>query len=403
MVKMIPSDEIHSRWKRYRDLLTQYLPQCEGAFIFSRLNIYYFTGTMASGVFWLPREGEPVLFCRRGEDRAKIETPLKNIVQFNSYKDIRKTFSDDNISMPEKVAAEMNGLPWSLSKSLNKHLSDIEFLSGDKLIAMTRATKSGWELEIIRETGKRHHKCLTELLPPFLHEEMTELQIAHKISEIFYSEGHMGILRMGTFGEEIFQGFVAAGESANYSNAFNGPVGLRGIHPAAPFMGSGEVKWESGTPLIIDNGFMLSGYHTDKTQVYWAGKKSDIPENIQNTHDFCVEIQTMIAKQLKPGAIPSDLWNQSIKLASESPWSEGFMGFDKNKVNFVGHGIGLAVDEYPVLAEGFDLPLEEGMTLAIEPKIGIPGVGMVGTENTFEVTKNGGKPLTGDDYEIITI
>ena len=79
------------------------------------------------------------------------------------------------------------------------------------------------------------------------------------------------------------------------------------------------------------------------------------------------------------------------------------MGLGENKVNFVGHGNGLAIDEYPVIAKGFDLPLEAGMVLAIEPKIGIPGIGMVGTENTFEVTTQGGQSITGNNYDIITV
>jgi len=111
----------------------------------------------------------------------------------------------------------------------------------------------------------------------------------------------------------------------------------------------------------------------------------------------------MIVEQLHPGSIPSKLWSQCAEIAANSPWVDGFMGLDNNMVNFVGHGIGLAIDEYPALANGFDLPLEEGMVLAIEPKIGLSGIGMVGTENTFEVTVNGGQPLTGDNYEIITI
>ena len=168
-------------------------------------------------------------------------------------------------------------------------------------------------------------------------------------------------------------------------------------------MGSDKVQWVSGKPLIIDNGFTLAGYQTDKTQVYWLGNKSSIPESLQNAHNFCVEMQAMIADQLRPGSTPSNLWNQCVDIVSKSSWSKGFMGLGKNKVNFVGHGIGLAIDEYPVLANGFDMPLEEGMVLAIEPKIGIPGIGMVGTENTFEVTPQGGLSITGNNYEIITI
>jgi len=297
MNKYTPAEEIHSRWKRYKELLLQHLPQAEGSFIFSRLNLFYFTGTFANGVFWFPIEGEPILFCRRGAERAKIETPLNNIVQFSSYRDIAQTFHDLAITMPQIIAVEMNGLPWSLSNSLIKYLPNVEFIPCDKFIAIMRANKSEWELQLLREAGKKHDKCLTQLLPPFLHEGISELQISHRMSDIFYSEGHYGVLRMGTFGEEAFLGHIAIGDSANYPSVFNGPVGLRGAHPAVPFMGADEIKWYSGSPLTIDSGFTIGGYQTDKTQVYWLGKESSIPESVQSAHNFCVEMQAMIAEQ----------------------------------------------------------------------------------------------------------
>src|SRR5690606_32883564 len=72
-----------------------------------------------------------------------------------------------------------------------------------------------------------------------------------------------------------------------------------------------------------------------------------------------------------------------------------FMGFGNRRVKFLGHGIGLHVDELPVLAKGFDEPLQEGMVFAVEPKAGVEGVGMVGIENTFIVTPEGGRCITG--------
>lgn len=70
------------------------------------------------------------------------------------------------------------------------------------------------------------------------------------------------------------------------------------------------------------------------------------------------------------------------------------MGLGENAVPFLGHSLGLTIDEYPAIAEGFDMPLEKGMVVALEPKIGIPGFGMVGVEDTFEVTEAGGCVLT---------
>jgi Xaa-Pro aminopeptidase len=371
--------------------------------VFSRLNIYYFSGSFASGVFWLPLSGEPVLFCRRGEERAKIESPINYIYPFKSYRDIETILDDLGFSFPQLVAAEMNGLSWALSKSLTKHLATHQFVPADKIIGMSRAKKSEWELNILREAGYKHAKCLTELLPPFLHEGISELDISHKVSELFFSEGHHGILRMENYGEEIFLGLIAVGDSANYPNVFNGPVGLRGVHPATPYMGSAEVKWTKGKPLIIDNGFILDGYMTDKTQVYWLGDKKDMPVNALKAHKFCIDLQDQVAGLLKPGTLPSEVWDHCLAQVERSAWSDGFMGLGKNKVFFIGHGIGLAIDEYPALAKGFDVPLEEGMTLAVEPKIGIPGFGMVGVENTFEVTTAGGKCVTGGKFDIIPI
>lgn len=403
MSNNIPAQELVSRWDRCRTLLKQFSPQSQGILLFSRLNIYYFSGSFASGVLWLPLEGEPILLCRRGVERAKIESPLQHIYQFSSYRDIDAILQDLGHPLPKLVAAEMNGLSWALSKSLVKHLPDQQFVSADKIIAMSRAVKSEWELNILREAGLRHARCLTRLLLPHLHEGLSELEISHKISELFYSQGHLGILRMESFGEEAFLGHISVGESANYPSVFNGPVGLKGVHPAAPYMGSADVKWSRGKPLTIDNGFTLDGYMTDKTQVYWLGDKKDIPADALKAHDFCIELQADIERMLKPGTLPSEIWEYCLAEVERSGWTDGFMGHGKNKVPFVGHGIGLAIDEYPVLARGFDLPLEEGMTIAVEPKIGIPGFGMVGVENTFEVTTAGGKCLTGEGSNIMVI
>jgi Xaa-Pro aminopeptidase len=400
---IISAKELASRWDRCKKLLHQFIPQAQGILVFSRLNIYYFTATFANGVFWLPLSGEPVLFCRRGEERAKIESPVNLIFPFRSYQDIETILVDLGCSLPEVVAAEMNGLSWALSNNLTKHLSPRQFVSADKIIGMCRATKSEWELSILREAGSKHERCLNRLLPPFLHSGISELEICHKISELFFSEGHLGILRMENYGEEVFLGHISVGDSANYPSVFNGPVGLRGVHPAAPHMGSAEVKWTKGEPLTIDNGFTLAGYITDKTQIYWLGEKESIPVDALKAHNFCIDLQNQIAELLMPGTLPSEIWSHCLAKVERSGWSDGFMGYGKNKVSFVGHGIGLAIDEYPALAKGFDLPIEEGMTLAVEPKIGIPGFGMVGVENTFEVTSEGGKCLTGEAFDIITV
>jgi Xaa-Pro aminopeptidase len=161
-----------------------------------------------------------------------------------------------------------------------------------------------------------------------------------------------------------------------------------------PFLGYAGKVWQRGEPLALDCGFCLEGYHTDKTQIYWSDE-SAIPEEADRAHDFCVQIQEHLASRLVPGAIPAELYRDCVRIALANDMGEGFMGLGRNKVGFLGHGIGLAIDEWPVIAPAFERPLQENMVLALEPKMGIAGLGMVGVENTFVVTPQGGRCLTG--------
>ncbi len=111
----------------------------------------------------------------------------------------------------------------------------------------------------------------------------------------------------------------------------------------------------------------------------------------------------MAAEMLIPGAKPGDIYLKALDMAEKAGFAQGFMGLGGNKVPFLGHGIGLAVDEYPPLAKGFEDPLRENMFMALEPKIGIEGVGMVGVENTFRVTPRGGVCITGDSFDPIRV
>ena len=79
------------------------------------------------------------------------------------------------------------------------------------------------------------------------------------------------------------------------------------------------------------------------------------------------------------------------------------MGFGARSVSFLGHGLGLHLDELPVIAEGFHEPLLENMAIALEPKKGMAGVGTVGVEESYIVTPDGGLSITGGCRDIIQL
>jgi Xaa-Pro aminopeptidase len=202
------------------------------------------------------------------------------------------------------------------------------------------------------------------------------------------------------FDTEMVLGHTCFGESSIYPSYFDGPSGNFGMSPAVPVLGSRERKLRDGDLVYIDTGCGVNGYHTDKSITFMFGRS--LPANVISEHERCVEIQNNIAEMLKPGEIPSNIYNTILSKLSPD-FLQNFMGFGNRKVKFLGHGVGLLIDELPVIAKGFDEPLQEGMTFAIEPKKGIENIGMVGIENTFIVTPKGGRCITGTNPGLIPV
>lgn len=409
-LETMPLTELHWRLARCRALLdeasalaaTDGNPQPGGLLVASKLNIYYFTGTLGSGLLWIPRHGEPVLMLRKGRERACLESPLAQIASFVSYKEVATLCRDAGSPLTEAVAVEMGGLSWAAADMLRERLPQVRFTPGDAIISRCRMIKSAWELRKLGLCGERHERCLCRLLPERLAPGMTEREIGVTALEVFLAHGHGGLIRLSGQGDETFLGNVAAGVSGLYPTSFDGPLGVRGLHPALPYLGDAGTIWKRGEVLTLDIGFTLEGYNTDKTQVFWAGP-GPAPGEVTEAHAVCVDVQTTAARLLRPGVKPSDIWRTVLDQVAATPFAYGFMGLGPDRVRFLGHGIGLNVAEQPVIAARFDDPLEADMVMALEPKIALPGVGMVGLENTFAVTPDGGVSLTGNNPDILVV
>jgi Xaa-Pro aminopeptidase len=392
----VPSIELETRMNRFREHMDKLNPEWEISVIFSKINLYYFTGTMQDGMLIIPRNDDATFWVRRSYERALDESLFGNIKHMNSFREARKNW--DNI--PNTVYLETEAVPLALYQRFQKHFPFKNFKPLDTAIAAVRAVKSNYELSLMRKSGEIHQHVLEEIAPRILQEGMSEADLAAQLFQIMVKEGHHGLTRFGMFDTEIVVGHVGFGESSLYPTYFDGASGNYGLGPAAPVLGSREKKLKKGDLVFIDIGCGVDGYNTDKTMTYMFGHS--IPEYAIEAHNKCVEIQNEIARLLKPGNIPSEVY-QEIMNNLDSDFLENFMGFGKRHVKFLGHGIGLLIDELPVIAERFDEPLKKGMVFAVEPKKGIKGVGMVGIENTFIVTPKGGECITGDSPGLIPV
>ncbi len=399
----IPLEELTRRHAAVRSAMQARFPQAEGFLVLGLQSLYYCAGTLPAGVLWLPLEGEPVLAVRKGLPRVRLESPLKTLAAYRSFKDLEGICREAGSPLGRCIATDKSGLGWDQGLLLEARLPGRELLDGSSALARARSRKSLWELARLREAGKRHNQVLRHMLPERIRPGMSELAIAHALWDCCFEVGHAGALPTGMPGLGLFLGNVSAGENGNYPTAYNGPLGLKGMHPAAPAMGNALCLWEKDMVLSIDIGFNYEGYLTDKTEIYYSGPHKALSPRIEKAENTALAIERMAASMLRPGVRPSAIYAESLRLAAEAGFSKEFMGLDDNQVPFLGHGCGLNVSEFPILARGFEEPLEEGMVIALEPKIGLRGIGMVGVENTYEITAQGARCLTGDARGIICL
>ncbi|WP_067048683.1 M24 family metallopeptidase [Methanofollis ethanolicus] len=385
----VPEAELKDRMGRFRARMDADNPDWELAVFFGKINLYYFTGTMQDGMLLVPRDDEAVFRVRRSYERACDESLFPCIRPMGSFRD-----AAGDLGHPfGTVHLETELVPLALLQRFRKHFPFDHTQSLDRQAAKVRAVKSAYELGCMERAGEVHRRVLEERVPGLLREGMTEMAFITALYDVMVEEGHQGIVRFGGFGTEMAVGQVGFGESSIYPTCFDGPGGSYGLSPAVPLLGSRERRLKRGDLVFVDVGCGVAGYHTDKTMTYMFG--APLPDEAVLAHRRCVEVQHRTAAMLRPGAVPSAIYD-AVMGDLEPAFRENFMGFGARQAKFLGHGIGLQVDEMPVIARGFDDPLEENMVFAVEPKKGIRGVGMVGTENTFVVTPAGGRCITGD-------
>jgi len=396
MTTKVPLSELTDRMSRFRARMDAENRGWQLAAILGRINQYYFTGTMQDASLLVPRDDEPTLWVRRSFERAREESLFPDIRPMKSFRDAAQAAPITR----EVIHMETEVVPYALVQRFRKYFPCKTLAPLDAQVARVRSVKSAYELAILERAGSMHRRALEDVVPALLREGMSEAELGCELFSALVREGHQGVARFSMYGAECVLGQLGFGENSLYPTSFDGPGGCRGLEPAAPVMGSRERRLRKGDLVFIDIGCGIAGYHTDKTTTYVFG--GSLPAEAVAIHQRCVEIERQVAQMLKPGAVPSAIYAQ-VMGSLEEEFRKDFMGFGDRRSNFLGHGIGLYVDEPPAIAVGFDEPLVEGMVMAVEPKKGIAGVGMVGIEDTFLVTPQGGQSITGNSPGLIQV
>ena len=393
MRETVNRDRLEKRITALFDRLQKLDQRFDTALIISKINQFYFTGTMQDGMLILRSDGQYTFYVRKSFDRARLESPLGHIRKMSSYRDMRNDLPQ-NLS---RVYLEKQIMPLSTLERLQKHFAIQEMFDLDPVILELRSVKDETELALIEESGRQHQQVMEQIIPGLLHEGLSEAEFFADLYREMVRLGYQGISRFAMFQMEMVVGQHGFGDNSLYPTNFDGPGGMRGLDPAVPIIGSRSRRLKKGDLVFVDIAYGIRGYHSDKTQVYSYGREPD--QSVQTVHRACRTVLQQLADRLTAGAVPEQIY-QDVFGQLPQGLTEHFMGYGPDKVSFLGHGVGLQVDELPIIAPRQKKPLQENMVIALEPKSGIPGVGMVGVEETYVVTREGARCLTGGAHDI---
>lgn len=382
--------ELKQRRDKIRLLMSQ--QGIDAALIACNVNLIYTYGAVVSGYLYLPIGSPAMLFYKRPNTIAG-----ENTFAINKPEQIKDILVQQGKPLPKKLMLEADELSYNEYLRLSALFPDSEIVNGTPLIRQERAVKTLFEIEQIRRSAQLHAKCY-DMIPQLYRQGMTDLELSVEIERAMRLNGNLGIFRVFGRSMEIFMGSLLVGDNALYPSPYDFALGGQGIDESLP-CGLNKTPIKEGNSIMVDMGGNFFGYMCDMTRVYSVGKLSD---EAYTAHNVCLEVQSEVSAIAKEGVQAQELYNKAIEVVSKHGFADRFMG-SKQQAKFVGHGIGLEINESPVLAPRVKTELEAGMVFALEPKIVIPSVGAVGVENTWLVTKDGVEKLTICNEDIVQI
>lgn len=366
--------------------------QADACLISTSVNQFYLLGFIFDGYIFVQPDGDPVLFVKRpsgitGDHVSYIRKPE----QLPDFLRQRK------LALPGRVMVERDALPYSAVARLQTALGMPELMDASGEMRRIRSVKSEYELEQMRECANIH-AAVYQQIPHIYRDGMTDIEFQIELEREMRLAGSSGIFR--TFGEnmDIFMGSILTGDNAQSASPFDFALGGQGLSPLLP-IGANGTKLIPGTTLMVDMAGNYRPWMSDMTRTFAIGT---VPDIAHKAHQVSIDICKAIAATGQSGASCADIYLLAEEMARKNGLAGCFMG-TKQQAKFVGHGVGLEINEPPVLAPRSKEILETGMAIAVEPKFVLPGIGAVGIENSYIVRENGLEKITCCEEKMVAL
>ena len=386
-LQLLSREESSLRFDKVRHLMKA--DGVDALLISDNANLYYLTGRVFAGYVYLPADGMPIYFVRR-----PVKMEGDGVVEIRKPEQMAETIG---LNLPEKLGLELDVTAWSTVKRLSNVFPASEIANASTIMRKARAVKTDVEIDKIRISGVKQTRVYS-LIPWLYNEGMTDIELQVEIERASRMEGCLGQFRVSGDSMELYMANLLVGDNADIPTPYDFAMGGEGMDPSLPVGCNGSLIRPGNTVMADVNG-NYTGYMTDMTRTFRLGAISDLAVK---AHKCSIDICHRLAKEGKPGTEAKRLYEIAQEMVNEAGLHEYFMGH-KQKAGFIGHGVGIEINELPVIAPRSHDILQENNVIALEPKFVIPHVGAVGIENTYRVTASGLESLTLAPEEIIDL
>ena len=386
-LQLLSREESSLRFDKVRHLMKA--DGVDALLISDNANLYYLTGRVFAGYVYLPADGMPIYFVRR-----PVKMEGDGVVEIRKPEQMAETIG---LNLPEKLGLELDVTAWSTVKRLSNVFPASEIANASTIMRKARAVKTDVEIDKIRISGVKQTRVYS-LIPSLYNEGMTDIELQVEIERASRMEGCLGQFRVSGDSMELYMANLLVGDNADIPTPYDFAMGGEGMDPSLPVGCNGSLIRPGNTVMADVNG-NYTGYMTDMTRTFRLGAISDLAVK---SHKCSIDICHRLAKEGKPGTEAKRLYEIAQEMVNEAGLHEYFMGH-KQKAGFIGHGVGIEINELPVIAPRSHDILQENNVIALEPKFVIPHVGAVGIENTYRVTASGLESLTLAPEEIIDL
>lgn len=355
----------------------------------SNVALLYLFGRIYSGLAYIPQTGEAQYFVRRPQSYGTEP-------QIHYIRKVEQLVDSIELGGLQRVALELDEQSYSDIQRLAKLFPSAQICNATNLLRQVRMIKTPLEQEAIRTAAQRHMDVYRRV-PEVYRPGMTDLELQFEIEGLMRQGGSVGLFRCFGSAMEIHMGSLLAGDNAAAASPYDFALGGAGTE-ALP-LGACGTPLREGISIMLDMAGNYGVYLTDLTRTFSIGRLSD---EAYRLHELSRRMHREIMQTAGPGTSCGELHTRCLELAEAEGAQTYFMGLGQ-QAQFVGHGLGLQINELPVLTARSRDVLSEGMVIAFEPKFVLPGIGAVGIENTYLITADGVENLTPLEEEIIDL